>query len=223
MCSITPEQMDKIDTNSAKLGVSRLLLMENAGSAIAQYIVNQFKELKNKKIVIVAGTGNNGGDSFVAARHLAHYNAKIVVILLGSEVKTKEALLNWNGINNMIKSIEIKKINDISFKDGLKLNILEADIVIDAIFGTGIRGILREPHSKAIDLINESKAFILSVDVPSGLDPLTGDIHEKSVLADTTITFHRYKIGLINRADITGKLELVSIGVPPEAEDDVIS
>lgn len=223
MQSITPEQMNKIEANSAKLGVPSVLLMENAGSAVAQYIIDQFKELKSKKIVIVTGTGNNGGDGFVAARHLAHYNAKIKVIFLGLEIKTNEALLNWNGLNNMVKSIQIIKIDDISFKDDLKLSISEADIIIDAIFGTGIRGILREPHSKAIDMINQSKAFVLSVDIPSGLDPLTGDIHEKSVKANTTITFHRYKTGLIKRKDITGKLELASIGIPPEAEEEVIS
>lgn len=222
MQCITPEQMNKIDANSAKLGVPRILLMENAGRALAEYIINKFKELKNKKIVIVAGTGNNGGDGFVAARHLANYSAKITVILLGYEVKTSEALLNWNGINKMNKTIQIKKMDDFSFKEDLVLDILEADIIIDAIFGTGVKGILLEPHSKTIDLINQSKAFILSVDIPSGLDPLTGEIHDKSVIANTTITFHRYKIGLMNRKDITGRLMLAPIGVPPEAEDEVI-
>ncbi len=220
---ITPEQMDAIDQNSEKLGVPRILLMENAGRAVSQHIIKKFKELKNKRIMIIAGTGNNGGDGFVAARHLANYTTNINVTLLGYEVKTSEALINWNGINSMKKTIKINKISDSSFIEDLNFNIINADIIIDAIFGTGIRGCLREPYSTTIDLINQSKAFVLSVDIPSGLDPLTGEIHEKSVIADATITFHRYKIGLKKRKDITGKLVLATIGVPPEAEENVIT
>jgi len=223
MHPITPNQMDKIDTNSEKLGIPRILLMENAGSVLADHIINHVKELDSRKVVVVAGTGNNGGDGFVAARHLAGYSKEISVILLGNKMKTKESTLNWNGIKNMYKTIKLLTTDEFDFEKKMKTIILEADIIIDAIFGTGIKGLPRKLHSNAINLINDSKAYILSVDVPSGLDPLTGEVNNISVIANETITFHRFKIGLLKRKDITGKIILKSIGVPPEAEEGVMN
>ncbi len=215
--------MDKIDANSEKLGIPRILLMENAGSVLADHIINHVKELDSRKVVVVAGTGNNGGDGFVAARHLAGYSKEISVILLGNKMKTKESTLNWNGIKNMYKTIKLLTTDEFDFEKKMKTIILEADIIIDAIFGTGIKGLPRKLHSNAINLINDSKAYILSVDVPSGLDPLTGEVNNISVIANETITFHRFKIGLLKRKDITGKIILKSIGVPPEAEEGVMN
>jgi len=223
MHPITPNQMDKIDANSEKLGIPRILLMENAGSVLADHIINHVKELDSRKVVVVAGTGNNGGDGFVAARHLAGYSKEISVILLGNKMKTKESTLNWNGIKNMYKTIKLLTTDEFDFEKKMKPIILEADIIIDAIFGTGIKGLPRKLHSNAINLINDSKAYILSVDVPSGLDPLTGEVNNISVIANETITFHRFKIGLLKRKDITGKIILKSIGVPPEAEEGVMN
>ena len=223
MQPITPEQMDMIDANSEKLGFPRILLMENAGNALADHIINHAKELDYRKVVVVAGTGNNGGDGFVAARHLAGDSKEISVILLGSKMKTKESTINWNGIKNMDKTIKFLTIDDFDFEKKMKSIILEADIIIDAIFGTGIKGLPRKLHSNAISLINDSKAYVLSVDVPSGLDPLTGEVNNISVIANETITFHRLKIGLLKRKDITGKIILKSIGVPPEAEEGVMN
>ena len=223
MHPITPNQMDKIDINSEKLGIPRILLMENAGSVLADHIINHVKELDSRKVVVVAGTGNNGGDGFVAARHLAGYSKEISVILLGNKMKTKESTLNWNGIKNMYKTIKLLTTDEFDFEKKMKPIILEADIIIDAIFGTGIKGLPRKLHSNAINLINDSKAYILSVDVPSGLDPLTGEVNNISVIANETITFHRLKIGLLKRKDITGKIILKSIGVPPEAEEGVMN
>ncbi len=218
---ITPQQMDKIDANCEKLGIPRILLMENAGRAVAEHLKNQVKEIINKKVVIVAGTGNNGGDGFVAARHLAGYGAKVNVILLGRDLKTEEAAINWRGLNSMTQTVKLLTINNNSFSATLQRLIRDADLIIDAILGTGIKGKLKEPYSKAIDLINWSTAYVLSVDVPSGLNPLTGEVHEKCVTADATVTFHKLKVGLMKRQDITGELFLAPIGIPPEAEQGV--
>lgn len=220
--SITPEQMERIDANSEKLGVPRILLMENAGRAIAEHLKNHFKTLAGKKIVVVAGTGNNGGDGFVAARHLAGYGAKITVILLGLDVKTSEAATNWRALKSMTKTVRLIARSDAGFEEELERSILDADIVVDAIFGTGIKGLLKPPQSTAIDLINRSKAYAVAVDIPSGLDPLTGEVHDRAVAADTTVTFHRVKTGLLKRSDLTGEVILAPIGVPPEAEEGVL-
>jgi NAD(P)H-hydrate epimerase len=93
---------------------------------------------------------------------------------------------------------------------------------VDGILGTGILGKVREPYSSAIDLINRSHAFKLAVDIPSGLDPDTGIVHDKCVKVDTTITFHKMKVGLQKGKDICGKIIVEKIGIPPEAEIGVL-
>jgi NAD(P)H-hydrate epimerase len=220
---ITSEQMYRIEENAhSALGMRRFLMMENAGHGVADFVFSKFKgKLKNKKIVAVCGTGNNGGDGFVASRHLAGHSAKISIILLGypTELRSEEAKLNWSIIEKM-DSIEVIFGKELS--DELKERIAKSDVILDSIFGTGIKGEIRQPYSSAIDTINASKAFVLAVDVPSGFDPNTGKIHEKCVKADATITFHRLKIGLKKGRKYTGPIHVEWIGIPLEAELGVI-
>jgi NAD(P)H-hydrate epimerase len=218
MKPITSDQMYRIEDNSHNLiGMQRVYMMENAGHGIADFIVDKFKiRLKNKKIVVLCGTGNNGGDGFVASRHLTCYAADITVILIGlpSFIRSEEANINWKILEKMdsIKIIFGKDLNE-----DIKAKITKADIIIDGIFGTGIRGEIRYPNNHAIDLINSSRAYILSIDVPSGLDPDTGQVHEKCVKADATVTFHRMKRGLLRNKKFTGIIYIEFIGIPPEA------
>lgn len=220
MDTITPEQMKRIEANCEKLGISLLLLMENAGRSLADYLKTKFKDLKDKRIVVVAGTGNNGGDGFAAARHLARYRPEIAVVLLGSkeEVKTPEALTNWQILEKMTMSVRLMTVADLESLHAISNTILEADVLLDGIFGTGIKGEIREPHSSAIDLINKSRAFKVAIDIPSGLDPLDGTVHDKAVRAEATVTMHKAKSGLARRSEYTGDVVVVSIGIPPEAE-----
>lgn len=222
--AITSDQMYSIEENGhTMIGMRRFLMMENAGHGISDFIASRFRNMKNKKVVAVCGTGNNGGDGFVASRHLAGHGARITVVLLGSppDLRSEEARLNW-GIIEKMDSIEIifgKEVND-----AIKKRILGAGVILDSIFGTGIKGEVREPHASAIDLINRSKAYVLAVDIPSGLDPDTGEVHDKVVKADATITFHRMKAGLAKRGarKYTGPVSVERIGIPPEAERGVL-
>jgi NAD(P)H-hydrate epimerase len=214
--------MYRIEENGhSVLGMRRFLMMENAGHGVADFIAHRFNNLKNKRIVAVCGTGNNGGDGFVASRHLEGCGAKITVILLGSpsDLRSDEAKLNW-GIIQKMNSIEIIFGKDLT--DGVKIRIAKAQIILDSIFGTGIKGEIREPYSSAIDAINKSNAYVLAVDVPSGFDPNTGQIHEKCVRADATITFHRLKVGLTRGRKYTGPVFVERIGIPSEAEKGVV-
>jgi NAD(P)H-hydrate epimerase len=222
--AITSDQMYRIEENGhSSLGMRRFLMMENAGHGLADFVVGKFKgRLRNKRIVAVCGTGNNGGDGFVASRHLAGYGAKVTIILLGSpsDIKSEEAKLNW-GIVEKMNSIDIFFGDELGIE--IKKVILKADIILDAIFGTGIRGEMREPHSSAIDTINGNKrALIVAVDIPSGFDPNTAKIHDKCVKADATVTFHRLKVGLPRGRKYTGPVLVEWIGIPPEAEEGVI-
>jgi hydroxyethylthiazole kinase-like uncharacterized protein yjeF len=216
---ITPDDMKATEERAERLGVSKLLLMENAGKAVADYIVKKMDPV-DKRVVVVAGTGNNGGDGFVAARHMAAYGWLVKVFLVGSDedIRTEEASRNWKIIEKMKRSIELVRFSDGFFMERLEQALSWADLVVDAIFGTGIKGELRDPHAPIIEAINKSKSFKIAVDVPSGLDPLTGRVCGLAIKANATVTFHLAKKGLLVRKDLVGDLFVANIGIPPEAD-----
>ena len=221
---ITSEQMYSIEDNGyAIFGMKKLLMMENAGHGLADFVVSEKgPNLVGKKIISLCGTGNNGGDAMVASRHLSAQNGiEVTVVLLGDtkNIKTEETTVNWSIIQKM-KSIEI--LTGPCVLELAKNKISDSDIIIDGIFGTGIKGEIREPFSSAIDLINASNAYVVAVDIPSGLDPNDGIFHEKCVKANATVTFHRIKKGLTAKKDYTGKVHLEKIGIPIEAEQGVV-
>ena len=222
--AITSDQMYRIEENGHSiLGMRRFLMMENAGHGVADFVAARFKgRFGKKKIVAVCGAGNNGGDGFVAARHLAGYGPSITIVLLGSpnDIKSEEAKLNW-GIIEKMSSIEIVFGKELTPE--LRKIILKADVILDAVFGTGIRGAMREPYASTIAAINANKrAYVVAIDVPSGFDPNTGKIHDVCVRADATITFHRLKTGLARGRRYTGPVYVERIGIPPEAERGVL-
>lgn len=221
MKTITPDEMKSIEEGSETIGVSRVILMENAGHGVADLVRSRFRDLSSKKVVVVCGTGNNGGDGFVAARHLAPFCKKVHVILLGrvEGVKTHEASLNLKIVLNMKRSLKFFSVKNLEELEDVMTIVKDVDIIVDAIFGTGVRGPLREPYSSAIDLINKSKALKVAVDIPSGLDPLTGEVHGKAVKADVTITFHGMKEGLMKSRNPGEEVIIEPIGIPPEAEE----
>ena len=170
------------------------------------------------EVLVFAGLGNNGGDGLVIARHLAGYGFNVTVFLLGEpdNIRSEECSWNWNLLEKM-KSVKL--LTGANLED---LNNLEFEIIIDGILGTGISGEIREPQASAITYINKSNAFKLAVDVPSGVDPDTGNKNSPHVTADITVTFHRMKVGMPKRKDVCGEIFVEKIGIPPEAEIDVL-
>jgi NAD(P)H-hydrate epimerase len=214
---ITSEEMAALDENCKFFGLSPLQLMENAGAGIANEIKKRFERGEEKvKITIIAGKGNNGGDAFAAARHLDGFDVEILLIGRSKDLRTEEARRNWRILK--ASEYEIKEITDSS---ELKARLLaDSELIMDAIFGTGVRGKIREPEVTAIDLINLAKdAFIVAVDIPSGLDPDTGEA-EKAVRANLTVTFHKPKKGLLKREakKYVGELVVANIGIPEAME-----
>jgi len=214
---ITVKQMMQIEENCHQMGFSRKLMMENAGAITARDLLEKYDNISEKKITVFAGLGNNGGDAFVVARHLAGFGSKPEVILLGNpkKIRTEESRSNWRLLEKM------NSVNLIITSDPKQIR-LEAEIIVDGILGTGVSGKIREPYASAIDLINKSRGFKLAVDIPSGLDPDTGTVADKCVKADVTITYHKMKVGMPKRADICGKIIVERIGIPPEAEIGVL-
>ncbi len=222
---ITPEDMRIVDMNTNYLGVPFLLLMENAGRSIVEAIIENYAEdgpMTGKKVVLFAGLGNNGGDGFVAVRHLSAYGCEGIVILLGSPelIRTEIAKVNWQILSKMNLSAKLISLMDASRFKKLEKEVINADIIIDGILGTGIQGELREPIVSAINLMNSSKAFVVAIDLPTGLNPRTGEVQKPTVKANITVTFHKAKPGLLleKNEEYTGKLIVKKIGIPYEAE-----
>ncbi len=223
--AISSNQMYEIENiGHSKFGMKKVLMMENAGFGVADFIIKKFKNkpISKLKILAIWGSGNNGGDAMVTARHLTCLGINLKVIFLGnpSSIKTEEALTNFEIISKMNKTIELIMVSKMDTK--IKKKILNADIIIDGIFGTGIKGEIQDPHLSVIKLINKSKSYIIAVDIPSGLNPNSGEITSNVIRANTTITFHRIKVGLLNNTKYTGDLILKKIGIPLEAEDGII-
>ena len=211
--------MMQIEENGHQMGFLRKFMMENAGAAAAKRLVEKFGDVKSKRVLVFAGLGNNGGDGLVIARHLAGYGSSVIIFLFGEPnyIRTEECSWNWNLLEKMES---IKLLTDVNLEH-LK-NLDKFDIIVDGILGTGISGEIREPHASAIVFINESIKNIVSVDVPSGLDPDTGETNQVCVNANMTVTFHRMKVGMPKRKDVCGEIFVEKIGIPLEAEIGVL-
>ena len=213
---ISVDQMYQIENKGHDMGFFKKFMMENAGAASVKRLAEKLGNLQSKQILIFVGLGNNGGDGLVMARHLAGYDAKVTVMLLGTsdKIKTEESNWNWSILKKM-PSIQLLTGNSIHFD-------FNPDIIIDSILGTGISGDIKEPYASAINYINETNSYKFAVDVPSGLDPQTGDTANICTKCDMTVTFHKMKKGIPKRKDLTGEIFVEKIGIPPEAEDGVL-
>ena len=210
--------MMQIEENGHQMGFSRKFMMENAGAASVKRLVEKFGDVTSKNVLVFAGLGNNGGDGLVIARHLVGYGSTVTVFLLGEpdNIRSEECSWNWNLLEKM-ESIKLLTDGNLDH-----LNNSEFDIIIDGILGTGISGEIREPQASTITFINKSNAFKLAVDVPSGVDPDTGNKNSPHVVADITVTFHRMKVGMPKAKDVCGEIFAEKIGIPPEAEIGVL-
>lgn len=210
---ITSREMRALELNAEYFGISRLVLMENAGHSIALEIASRFRS--DKAVAIFCGLGGNGGDGFVIARHLLSLGFKSTVMIAGKakEITDKAALENWKALQPLREVISIYEVYDSSL-----IPKIEADIVVDALLGTGTKGRIRPPILQLVQKINSMNAFRVAVDVPSGVDADTGEVPGEAVKADLTITFHRTKKGLKKAKKHAGDVIVKNIGLPKEIE-----
>ena len=204
----------QIEENGHQMGFLRKFMMENAGAASVKRLIEKFGDTRSKNVLVFAGLGNNGGDGLVIARHLSGYGSNVTVFLLGEpdNIRSEECSWNWSLLEKM-KSVKLFTGGNLDH-----LNNLEFDIIIDAVLGTGISGKIREPQASAITFVNKSNAFKLAVDVPSGVDPDTGNKNSPHVISNITVTFHRMKVGMPKAQDVCGEIFVEKIGIPIEAE-----
>lgn len=199
---------DKITIEEYKL--PGIVLMENASQGVARVCLEELSGISCPKVLVVAGKGNNGGDGYAAARLLKNKGVDCEIVVLGdiNEIKG-DAKINLD----VARRINIPVTDDIS---DIEEKIKEADLVIDAIFGTGFSGQAREPHATIIETINKLAKKTVSVDIPSGVNADNGHTDGSCIMADVTVTFALPKLGniLYPGAENTGRLEVVDISIP---------
>ncbi len=212
------KEVKVLDLNTEALGIPTLTLMENAGKALAEEIMKL--DTAGKNVLILCGTGNNGGDGLVAARYLADH-CTVNIMILGREMKTEISRANYEQLPDAIRFDHLD-VNDEDWRQYIKRAVYETDHIVDSMLGVGITGKLRDPYHYAVQQINESGKPVVSVDVPTGFGG------ELTVRPDITVTFHDVKEGMRGRlADPTGniiesgncgRIIVRDIGIPLKAE-----
>jgi NAD(P)H-hydrate epimerase len=203
---ITAARMAAVDENASALGVPRKQLMESSGNAVARAVRETVDP--GASVAIVAGRGNNGGDGFVAARFLSAYDVTVHLLGRPESIRTDIARENWDALG--AAAIDARVV-----RDSATLDLGDPDCVVDAILGTGVSGALREPEATAAAAVIGADAPVIAVDVPSGVDPDTGEAVPGAVEADRVVTFHDEKPGL---AAVDAPVTVADIGIPDAAE-----
>jgi len=213
MIYVTAEQMKRLDRYAIEqCGIPAAFLMENAGKAVADEAARIAGDCE---IIVFSGYGNNGGDGFVSARYLKERSCRVKVFTTGpGKVFSQAAKVNLDAIlklNIIPEQIKLQKDIDVVF-NGMK----DRTIIVDAIFGIGIKGLLDGFYQSIIERINSTGFKIVSVDVPSGLDADTAEPRPCAVKAFSTVTFGYPKVGFTKTASktYTGKVIVADIGLP---------
>jgi NAD(P)H-hydrate epimerase len=224
---ISAEVMAGADHRAQALGVPGERLMEHAGTAVAaavRALAIATDRWAAGPILILCGPGNNGGDGFVAARHLARHGAQVVVAFVATEARpgTPDAVRNWDRLDGVagVSRVHATVGRDVGI---IGQGIERVAVVVDALLGTGVRGPLREPIRAAVELVaraREAGVPVAAVDTPTAVDLSSGAPSDPVVRADLTITFHRPKTGLLSRVGgaLAGRVLVAPIGIPPEAD-----
>lgn len=221
--SITVTQIQNLDKIAIRrYGIPSLILMENAGRAVAQEIEMVLGGKKKPIVTVVCGVGNNAGDGFVAARHLINAGIGVKILLVGKGQQLKhDAAVNYR----ILKKIKCPIIECRGTKFCAPAeSIARADVVVDAIFGVGLNREIAGSFRSAIEAINRGAKYVVAVDIPSGLDGTTGAIYGVCVKADKTVTFTFPKKGFFTDRGPrqAGKVVVVDIGIPTHVIRSVI-
>ena len=232
---LTATDMREVDRlTTERYGIPSLSLMENAGKSVADFMVTRFRRLESRRTVVLCGKGNNGGDGFVTARHLADAGATPVVILVaGADEMRGDAALNrdrWQKSGG-----EVRVVRTSSDWQTVKPLVNSADLIVDALLGTGVKGAVEGLLSEVIREVNGRGRgkVVVAVDIPSGLpadaddgpesNAGTKDSSRKIITADYTVTFTAPKVGMFfgNAAAYIGQLIVREIGSPRELVEEI--
>ena len=222
--TLTRNQVRRVDQLAIeRYGIAGIVLMENAGRNAADVIRDVLG--RRGTAMICCGTGNNGGDGCVIARHLHNAGWTVSLLMAGDPARCTPDTTTNLGI---VRAMEIDLIETLDIVEQLTaLRRVEPDgIVVDALLGTGFRGDVRSPTAELIQAINSTpKRSVVAVDVPSGFDCDTGTASNAAIRADLTVTFVAAKIGFAASAarPFVGRVEVVDIGAPRGLIDEVVA
>lgn len=208
---VTAREMRQIDKKATqKYGIPPIVLMENA-AIVSAFCVLQMIEAGQGNVMLFCGQGNNGGDGFACARHLVNRGLNVKIYFVGKKEKlSSEAKINYQVLQKFGQEILKPRFTL------LKKELSKVDLIVDALLGIGLKSEVREPFYSLIQLINNSKKPILSLDIPSGLDATSGEVRGIAVRAKHTITFGLFKNAFLNsRAkEYTGRVTIGDISLP---------
>jgi len=221
MIVVTAQEMADLDRRTIDgLGVPSLSLMENAGRAVFQAIEAQLGPLHERRVVILCGAGNNGGDGFVVGRFCHEAGARVTFVLAADPERfTADARAQWQQAGG-VPAIAAYRPEEVAAACGA---IGAADILVDALLGTGARPPLRPPYDALVAAANASGARTVAVDLPSGLDASRHDQRDQAIRADLTITLAFPKIALCQYPSRTlaGRIAVADIGIPAALGDEL--
>jgi hydroxyethylthiazole kinase-like uncharacterized protein yjeF len=212
------QEMDRLTIQD--LGIPGVVLMENAGRGASRIFLEHFDPPEGARIMILCGSGNNGGDGYVMARYLHQAGFDVVVVILSKYEKIAgDALINLEIIRKM--GLEIVYVSHSNEWDALCPSLKDCDFIIDGILGTGLHSPVRDFYAQVIENVNASGNPVMAIDIPSGLNADTGQVMGVAIQADLTVTFGFPKLGqiLFPGADRVGRLARVDIGIPNEIAD----
>ncbi len=212
---VTASESRQLDQLAEQSGVPSIVLMENAALRLAEVVQQHFELDPPKRIVVVCGKGNNGGDGLALARHLHNIGFAVQAFLLADPNELKgDAAVNFRAATHL--GVPVQPLPSAEHLHHLVEPLRHADLVVDALLGTGIAGEVRGIYADAISLLNEHAPRILAVDVPSGINSDTGEVCGIAVRADATVTLGAIKLGLMlfPAADYVGDLFVGSLGIP---------
>ncbi|CAG0981073.1 Bifunctional NAD(P)H-hydrate repair enzyme Nnr [Geobacteraceae bacterium] len=217
---VTGGTMQRMDRRAIEeFGIPGIHLMENAGRGCAEAIIEQFGPAADRLALIVAGKGNNGGDGYVIARILrkAGWDVQTVVLAAREEI-SGDARVNLDRLDPATVSFSPPPTGLVPFVSQLA----RASVVVDALFGTGLRSDVQGTMAEAIEYVNGSGKPIVAVDIPSGIDAGSGQVLGSAVKADLTVTFVLAKLGhvLYPGVEHCGELRVVDIGIPSSVAED---
>lgn len=192
-------------------------LMYNAGKSVAELILEKYRGAK--RVGVVAGFGNNGGDGFVTAMFLADKGLNVKVVSLGKPDAFSSDAHHFLGACLERKAIDVKFAHDSEAVAKELADFNHCELIVDGLLGTGLTGQVVEPIATAIRRLPEG-CPVVAVDIPSGLNGTTGAIGDPCVRAKDTVTFARGKIGMLDRAPYTGEITVTDIGIPDICFDD---
>src|SRR3990172_10173791 len=218
--TLTREEMRELDRKAIEeYKIPGIILMENAGRNVVEEVLHMIDNPQKVKVAILCGKGNNGSDGFVVARHLHNHGISVDVFLVA---KISDILKDGDAGKNLqillTMKIPVKEILDIHGVNNILKELNNYNILVDALFGTGLSGDVREPFKTLIDGVNNRNKPIVSVDIPSGLECNTGKILGVAIKATKTVTFAVAKKGfyLNDGPSYTGKVIVSDISIPRE-------